>query len=177
MAALQYEYAGKLIDMKELLYRAHQPEMKLYQDFGQGFSEENSYVLEAEEDFYGRRRFTLQVPQGVTALRLDPCEEPCQVTVNRILGECNGSYELGLNHNGKAYEKSILYTTSDPQILISGIVPGTSQIHVDITVEHLKEETSFVWMKLLEKAGKCDRIEASKLYRMVAKIRKWIKNR
>ena len=175
MAALQYEYAGKVIDMKELLYRAHQPEMKIYQDFGQGFSEENSYVLEAEEDFYGRRRFNLQVPQGVTALRLDTCEEPCQVTVNRILGECGGSYELSLGHNGKGYEKSILYTTSDPQILISGIVPGTSQIHVDIAVEHLKEETSFVWMKLLEKAEKCDRIEASKPYRFMKKIKNLVK--
>jgi len=175
MAALQHEYAGKIIDIKELLHRAHQPEMKVYQDFGQGFSEENSYVLEAEEDFYGRRRFTLQVPQGVTALRLDPCEESCQVTVNRILGECGGSYGLTLGHNGKAYEKSILYTTTDPQILISGIVPGTGQIHVDMTVEYLKEETSFVWMKLLEKAEKCDRIEASKPYRLLKRIKNLLK--
>ena len=175
MDALQYEYAGKIIDMKELLYRAHQPEMKIYQDFGQGFSEENSYMLEAKEDFYGRRRFTLVVPQGVTALRLDPCEEPCMVTVNRILGECGGSYELNLGHNGKAYEKSILYTTSDPQILINGIVAGTGQIHVDITVEYLKEETSFAWMKMLEKAEKCDRIEASKPYRLMKKIKNLVK--
>ena len=175
MDALQYEYAGKIIDMKELLYRAHQPEMKVYQDFGLGFSEENSYILEVKDDFYGRRRFALQVQQGVTALRLDPCEEPCQVTVNRILGECNGSYELALGHNGRKYDQSILYTTSDPQILISGIVPGTSQIHVDITVEYLKEETSYVWMKLLEKAEKCDRIEASKPYRVMKKIKNLVK--
>lgn len=175
MDALQYEYAGKIIDLKEILHRAHQPELKIYQDFGQGFSEENSYVLEVKEDFYGRRRFTLTVPQGVTALRLDPCEEPCMVTVNRILGECGGSYELSLGHNGKAYEKSILYTTTDPQILISGIVPGTGQIHVDVTVEYLKEETSYVWMKLLEKAEKCDRIEASKPYRLMKKIKNLLK--
>ena len=175
MAALQYEYSGKIIDLKEIFRRARQPEMKVYQDFGQGFSEENSYVLEAEEDFYGRRRFTLIIPQGVTALRLDPCEEPCMVTVNRILGECGGSYELQLGHNGKGYEKSILYTTTDPQILISGIVPGTGQIHVDVTVEYLKEETSFVWMKLLERAEKCDRIEASKPYRLMKKIKNLVK--
>lgn len=177
MAALQYEHAGKVIGMKELLYRAHQSEMKIYQDFGQGFSEENSYVLEAKDDFYGRRRFTLAVPQGVTALRLDPCEEPCQVSVNRILGECGGSYELNIGHNGKSCEKSILYTTSDPQILISGIVPGTGQVHVDITVEYLKEETSFAWMKMLEKAEKCDRIEASKPYRLMKKIKNLVKKR
>ena len=175
MAALQHEYAGKIIDLKEILYRAHQPEMKIYQDFGQGFTEENSYVMEVKDDFYGRRRFTLIVPQGVTALRLDPCEEPCMVTVNRILGECGGSYELNLGHNGKAYEKSILYTTTDPQILVSGIVPGTGQIHVDVTVEYLKEETSYVWMKLLEKAEKCDRIEASKPYRLMKKIKNLVK--
>ena len=54
MDALQYKYAGKIIDIKELLYRAHQPEMKIYQDYGQGFSEENSYILEVKDDFYGR---------------------------------------------------------------------------------------------------------------------------
>ena len=175
MAALQYEYAGKVIDLKEILYRAHQPEMKIYQDFGQGFSEENSYVLEAPEDFYGRRRFTLNLPMGVTSVRLDPCEEPCQVTVNRVLGECNGSYELIIGHNGKKYDQSILYTTTDPQVLISGIVPGTSQIHVDMTVEYIKEETSYVWMKMLEKAEKCDRIEASKPYKMMKKIKNLLK--
>ena len=175
MDALQLEHAGKIIDMKELLYRAHQPEMKVYQDFGAGFSEENSYVLEVKEDFYGRRRFDISLSQGVTAIRLDPCEEPCQVCVNRILGECGGSYEPAISHNGKGYEKSILYTTRDPQIVIGGIVPGTAAIHVDITVEYLKEETSYVWMKLLEKAEKCDRIEASKPYRLMKKIKNLLK--
>ena len=173
--ALWMEYSGKCIDLEEILRRAHQPEMKIYQDFGQGFSEETSYVMEVKEDFYGRRRFVLTLPQGVCALRLDPCEEPCMVTVNRILGECGGSYELNLGHNGKAYEKSILYTTTDPQILIDGIVPGTAMIHVDITVENLKEETSYVWMKLLERAEKCDRIESSKPYRLMKKIKNLIK--
>ena len=111
----------------------------------------------------------------MTAIRLDPCEEPCQVTVNRILGECAGSYEPVIGHNGRKYDQSILYTTTDPQILISGIVPGTSQIHVDVTVEYLKEETSYVWMKLLEKAEKCDRIEASKPYRLMKKIKNLLK--
>ena len=170
MAALWQEHAGKTIDLKGILRRAHQSEMKVYQDFGQGFSEENSYVLEVEEDFYGRRRFVLTIPQGVIKLRLDPCEEPCQVTINRMLGECNGSYELNISHNGKGYERSILYTTTDPQIMIEGIVPGTGQIHVDMTVEYLKEETSFVWMKLLAKAEKCDRIENSKPYKLLKKI-------
>lgn len=173
--ALWMEYSGKCIDLKEILRRAHQSEMKIYQDFGQGFSEENSYVMEASEDFYGRRRFVLTLPQGICAVRLDPCEEPCMVTINRILGECGGSYELNVGHNGKAYEKSILYTTKDPQILIGGIVPGTAMIHVDITVEYLKEETSFVWMKLLERAEKCDRIESSKPYRLMKKIKNLIK--
>lgn len=175
MEALQQEYAGKVMDLKELLSRAHALEMKVYRDFGQGFSEENAYVVEEAEDFYGRRRVTLTVPSGVTALRLDPCEEPCMVTVNRILGECGGSYELTLGHNGKSYENSILYTTSDPQLLISGIVPGTGQIHVDITVEKLKEETGYVWMKLLQKAEKCDRIESSKPYRLLKKIKDIVK--
>lgn len=175
MDALRQEYAGKVIDFGEILKKAHQPEMKIYQDFGGGFSEENSYIMEAEEDFYGRRRFTLAVPRGVAAIRLDPCEEPCLVTVNRILGECGGSYEINTSHNGKGYERSILYTTNDPQLVISKIVPGTSQLHVDLTVEYLKEETGYLWMKLMQRAEKCDRIEASKPYRLMKKIKNLVK--
>lgn len=173
--ALAQEYAGKVIDFREVLKRAHQPEMKIYQDFGGGFSEENSYVMEAKEDFYGRRRFTLAIPREVTSIRLDPCEEPCLVTVNRILGECGGSYEISTLHNGKGYERSILYTTNDPQLIISGIVPGTSQLHVDVTVEYLKEETGYLWMELMQKAEKCGRIEASKPYRLMKKIKDLVK--
>ena len=44
-----------------------------------------------------------------------------------------------------------------------------------LTVEYLKEETSYVWMKLLEKAEKCDRIEASKPYRFMKKIKNLVK--
>lgn len=175
MDALQLEYAGKVMDLSQILKKAHQPEMKIYEDFGQGFSEVNSYVLEAEEDFYGRRRFTLALAPNVIALRLDPCEESCVVTVNRLLGECGGTYELTVGHNGKAYEKSILYTTNDPQLVMTGIVPGTSQIHVDLTVEYLKEETSYLWMEMLQKAEKCDRIEASKPYRLMKKIKSLVK--
>lgn len=175
MDALAYEYAGKVMDLGEILHRGHASEMKIYLDFGKGFSEADSYVAEADEDFYGRRKLTLSLPQGVTGLRIDPCEEPCMVTVNRILGECGGSYEVSLDHNGRAYEKSILYTTTDPQILITGIVPGTSQLHVDVTVDFIKEETGYVWMKLLERAQKCDRIEGSKPYRLLKKIKKFVK--
>lgn len=175
MAALQQESAGKVIELKELLHRAHRPEMKIYEDSGNGFSEAASYLIEGEEDFYGRRRITLTIPQGVTAVRLDPCEEPCMVMVNRILGECNGTYELTVSHNGKGYEKSILYTTKDPQIVIGGIVPGTAQLHIDLTVEYIKEETAYVWMKLLNKAEKCDRIESGRPYRLMKKIKNLLK--
>lgn len=175
MEALWIEHSGKTILVEKLLERAHQPEMKIYEDYGQGFSEERSYLLEAEEDFYGRRRITVPVPSGVQAVRLDPCEEPCMVTLNRALGECSGSYELEVTHNGKSYEKSILYTTTDPQLLITGIVPGTSQLHLDLTVEYLKEETAYGWSKLLERAQKCDRIEASFAYRLMKKIKNLVK--
>lgn len=175
MDALAYEYAGKVMDLKEILHRGHASEMKVYLDFGEGFSETDSYVVEAEEDFYGRRRLTLSLPQGITGLRIDPCEEPCMVTVNRILGECGGSYEVSLSHNGRAYEKSILYTTKDPQILITEIVPGTSQLHVDLTVDFIKEETGYVWMKLLMRAQKCDRMEGSFIYRLLKKIKNFVK--
>ncbi|MGN0334328.1 MAG: hypothetical protein ACI4DV_01520 [Lachnospiraceae bacterium] len=175
MAQLRREYAGKVISFEELMKKAHQQEMKVYLDYGEGFSEMHSFVLEVPEDYYGRRRFHIPLPQGVRAVRLDPCEEACMVSCNRILGECNGSYEPAVSHNGRSYEKSILFTSSDPQLILTGIVPGSSQIHVDVTVEYPGEESIYVWMKMLEKAEKCDRILASKPYRMMKKLKDLLK--
>ena len=50
MDALQLEYAGKIINLKQVLQKAHQPEMKVYQDFGHGFSEETADSL-LQQDF------------------------------------------------------------------------------------------------------------------------------
>ena len=58
--------------------------------------------------------------------------------VRRLLGELNGTYPLEYTHNGRELEKEgILYTTTDPQIHISGIVPGTGRLCAELTVEEL----------------------------------------
>lgn len=165
------EQAGKTIYLRELLHKAHRPEMKIYFDLGAGFSEENCRIVEAAEDFYGRRRFDIPLCAGVTAVRIDPCEEMCQLAIHRIAGECGGAYEPEYTHNGRAFENYVLYTTDDPQLVIGGIVPGSSVLHIDLTVEYVKEETAYALMKLLEKAEKCARIESSAPYRLLKKIK------
>lgn len=173
--AYHQQHEGKTIVLSEILHKAHQPEMKIYFDYGNGFSEEHSQLLEVQEDFYGRRRWNVLLPSGVTAVRLDPCEEMCQVMVNRMEGECGGSYPLAYTHNGRAFGNSVVYTTKDPQLLIENIVSGSSEIHFDLTVEYLKEETAYTLMKILQKAEKCVRLEASFPYRILKKIKEMIK--
>lgn len=82
--------------------------------------------METEADKEGNVRLELLLPADIRGLRLDPAEAPCLVKIKRILGELGGSYNPGWSHNGRELEQQgILYTTTDPQIVISGLVEGT----------------------------------------------------
>ena len=78
--------------------------------------------METEADKEGNVRLELLLPADIRGLRLDPAETPCLVKIKRILGELGGSYDPGWSHNGRELEQQgILYTTTDPQIVISGL--------------------------------------------------------
>ena len=58
--------------------------VQIYEDRGQGFKEEMSYFVEHALIHCDEMELHLQVPIGVKALRIDPCEEPCLMQIKKL---------------------------------------------------------------------------------------------
>ena len=164
--------AGRTLYREELLRQVKKNRMQIYPDCGNGFSEGTSYWVETEADKEGNIRLELLLPAGTKALRLDPTETPCLVKVKRILGELGGTYEPSWNHNGRELEQQgILYTTTDPQIVISGIVEGTGRLYVELTIQELYPDTAYACMHLLNRVRAAERFTNSTTFRFLKKLK------
>ena len=106
-------------------------------------------------------------------MRLDPAEETCLVKVRRILGELGGSYELPWSHNGRELEDTgIVYTTEDPQLLISGIVEGTSRLYVELSVQTISPGAAYACMNLLNRVRRAERLYNSAPFKLLKKLKR-----
>ncbi|MBR5968958.1 MAG: class I SAM-dependent methyltransferase [Lachnospiraceae bacterium] len=122
-----------LVEIWKLLgHEAHRPSrltgdtreltrIQIYMDRGTGFSEENSYFPEAHYDEH--QSVTLEIPMegGMKAVRLDPADTPCIVTLKRI--EWNerpyndDEKLLSLQPNGAwLSDDALVFHTADPNI-------------------------------------------------------------
>ena len=165
--------AGRTLYREELLRQVKKNRIQVYPDCGSGFSEDTSYRVETEADKEGNIRLGLLLPAGTKALRLDPAETPCLVKVKRILGELGGTYEPNWNHNGRELEQQgILYTTTDPQIVISGIVEGTGRLYAELTIQELYPDTAYACMHLLNRVRAAERFTNSAFFGFLKKLKK-----
>ncbi|MBO5208804.1 MAG: class I SAM-dependent methyltransferase [Lachnospiraceae bacterium] len=95
--------------------------IQIYEDCGQGFSEENSFFLEEKE-------FEIVVAEGRKALRIDPCSDYCIVLLKEL--EWNGTKiplkSKLLTMNGfKVGDGTYAFATQDPNITLQ--VAGLEQ--------------------------------------------------
>lgn len=110
------------------------------------------------------------------ALRLDPAETPCLLKVRRLLGELGGSYPLAWVHNGRELEEQgILYTTTDPQITVPEVVPGTGRVYAEFTVQELYPDTAYACMNLLNRVRAAERLYDTGVFRLMKKVRRLLR--
>ncbi len=168
--------AGPAIALSDMLKEVKKNRIQVYLDTGNGLSEAESFWIGTRPDKLGIVHLEILLPPGVQALRLDPAECTCLVKVRRLLGELNGTYPLEYTHNGRELEKEgILYTTTDPQIHISGIVPGTGRLCAELTVEELYPDTAYACMNLLNRVRSAERLYGSAPFRFLKKLRRIVK--
>ena len=154
-----------------MLFRSNR--IQVYEDTGNGYAESQSRWIITEPDKQGMIRLELLLSEGTRALRLDPAETACLVKVRRLLGELGGSYPLSYVHNGRELEEQgILYTTTDPQITIPEVVPGTSRIYAELTIEELYPDTAYACMNLLNRVRSAERLYGSRPFQWLKKDRK-----
>ena len=110
-------------DMKVLeevfLSDYHKYSIQLYDDFGEGFSEENSRFL--YNCFQNRKdvSFETLIPAGEKALRIDPACFVCMVKIHKFT--INGrqiSLEQCVTNGCQVGEDMILFETTDPNITV-----------------------------------------------------------
>ncbi|SEQ20745.1 class I SAM-dependent methyltransferase [Butyrivibrio sp. TB] len=95
--------------------------IKLYYDYGEGFSEENSKELDTEYDKNGKAMIELELDDNVMKLRLDPVSHPCIVSLTSVkwnderISDDNSA--LGIHPNGAwLSDESIVFDSDDPWI-------------------------------------------------------------
>ena len=150
--------------------------MQVYLDRGEGFSEADSFWMDAEPDKKGIIHMELALPAGTKGLRIDPAETTCLIKIKRLLGELNGSYPLEYLHNGRELEEEgILYTTSDPNITVTNLVCGTARVYLEMTVQELYPDTAYACMNLLNRVRAAERLYQTGAFRMLKKIKRLLK--
>lgn len=167
--------AGRTITLEDMLKDVKKNRIQVYMDTGSGFSEAESLWIGTEPDKRGAIHLELLLPPGTQGLRMDPAECTCLVKVKRLLGELSGTYTLEYTHNGRELEEEgILYTTTDPQICVTNLVPGTGRIYAELTVEELYSDTAYACMNLLNRVRSAERLYGSAPFRFLKRLKKAI---
>ena len=90
--------------------------VQVYTDTGRGYSEEESFFVDAAYQGEGEITFTLRMPEDVRRLRIDPALCPCITVLReaRIEGKVTDIFHRLLACNGIVHGTSIVFATSDP---------------------------------------------------------------
>ena len=139
--------------------------VEVYFDDGSGFHAENSRQYRAASG--GSAQFSIELPSGTKALRIDPCSERCVVRVIRL--EQAGK-TLTCRTNGIRLENGdYVFDTEDPQIIISQLPSGTAEVKTIFFTEPLK---GIVRDAVLAQEGRIHRMEHTKVWRLYRKVKK-----
>lgn len=115
--------------------------VKIYFDYGNGFSESDSQWVYEKDKENGIKRITVGVKNGTKGLRIDPSEHACLVRVDRIVGKADCLYEMEYETNGiKVGEGVYLFDDTDPWIYVRNFREGTREFYFDMTKEQLDQD-------------------------------------
>ena len=113
--------------------------MQVFYDYGNGFDEKQSSNYLLDED--GTISSEISITSDIKQIRIDPVNARSIVNVNSVVGYAKEAYYVEYTTNGiKLDDKTTLFTTDDPQILIMNIKPDTTKIKFKIEAQIISEE-------------------------------------
>lgn len=113
--------------------------VKVYFDYGNGFSEETAQWFYSEERS-GYQRIVVGIKPETKALRFDSAEQACLLYIDKIVGKADFTYEIGFQTKGMLIGKNgYLFDDSDPWISIQELREGTYEVCFDFRKELIDE--------------------------------------
>ncbi|MFR6291486.1 MAG: hypothetical protein ACLUKQ_08530 [Peptococcaceae bacterium] len=125
-------------DFQRILAKNYTQEFQIFFDYGEGFSEENSYKL--YQDFSEKYELEILIPKAVKKFRIDPGSQSCIIQINELSCMMSNSKKyLDYETNGlKVSPVQIVYWHNDPQILVSfGELDKIVSLNLSITLGKL----------------------------------------
>lgn len=113
-------YVQKATKLEHIVHEMQSKTIKsqVFLDYGEGFSEENSYMIEHKDSKY--LSVEIKVEDNVEAIRIDPCESACIIKLVEIKGikevaiEGEDYYTNAFSVDGRKY----IFLNEDPQIIL-----------------------------------------------------------
>ncbi|MCR4890669.1 MAG: class I SAM-dependent methyltransferase [Lachnospiraceae bacterium] len=122
--------------LSRLLGRPEHP--KLYYNFGDGYFEDNTCILDADRDEEDHISFQIMIPEGCSSVRFDPLDVPCVLRMDTI--QIDGENIKCYYTNGTLISDNIiLFDTDDPQILIEDL-PLRAILHLEYDIACMDEK-------------------------------------
>lgn len=112
----------------------------VYADKGNGFSQDEFGFYKAETS---GDEVTLAVPvAGAKSLRIDPCDDPCMVKIEKVelIGNTGNSVVNEALVNGTVLESGmVIYTAKDPQIIVENTL-GYDQLIIKYSMISFRQD-------------------------------------
>lgn len=151
LAALCEQYGGEVYDKQKILrsleLSTQDHRVQIYEDYGEGMREEQSYFVEHALTSHDEMELTLEVGEGMKALRIDPCDEPCLVQIKRLWWDGTEQYlEKQITTNGvkgksvKNGYSEYVFATKDPNFTITlgkMAADGTGEMKIQLELHKL----------------------------------------
>lgn len=146
LVELRHKIGNPIIPVQELAERyaggRHVERVQVYEDKGEGFSEERSYFLPDAYKSGGHIEFTRKLDADVRRLRIDPALDCCMIELKRL--ELNGE-TVRLNSkkcllNGNLISDNIaVFDSPDPNITVETPARAEKEIVVSMDIVRLPQ--------------------------------------
>lgn len=122
--------------------------IQVYEDFGNGFTEENSYFLSDVKKYGANMLLEIPLKENIKAVRIDPGDKPARFYVNQILFNENdvtskliGNLKNGINDPRTSVQKGnvFIFKTTDPHIKLNvkDLKNVTGVLKIDCRLEYI----------------------------------------
>lgn len=129
--------------------------IQVFYDYGQGFNEKQSDRFNLSLNAEGKISFEIPISSNVRQIRVDPTNDSSIVIIDNIIGYTKECYSIIYSTNGTILrDKTILFTTDDPQIIISNIKAGTTKIELKLEPQIISKKVIMDLSKLIEDKDK-----------------------